>query len=52
MYLCFDNPQLAAEFFRCFGGILNGKAGNSAWSRNAVSAQQFLGLIFVNFHAS
>ena len=48
--LRFNDPNLAAKRLRCLDRLIDGETGNAAWCRNAVFAQDFLALIFVNIH--
>ena len=50
MNLRLDHPHRAAEFLGGFNRLLNGEGRNAARHRHAKIAQDFLALVFVNFH--
>ena len=52
MDLCLDDPNRATQLLGGFNRLLNGKGGDATGHRNAKLTQDFLALVFVNFHTS
>ena len=52
MNLCLDDPAFASEGFRDGGGIVDIVCNTPLRHRHAITAQQFLGLIFMNIQNS
>jgi len=50
--LGFHHPDLAAEFFGCLDGLVDTEAGNAARRGHPVLPEDFLCLVFVDFHLS
>ena len=45
-----DDPNRATQFLRRFDGFLHSESRDAAGHRNAELAQEFLALVFVDFH--
>jgi hypothetical protein len=50
MDLGLDDPDRTAEFLGGLNRLLDGEGRHAPWDRHAELAQDFLGLVFVDFH--